>query len=227
MHAFLLAAVLAAGAPGGDVNDQAAALATAIAPDLQTGTLLFTQGDCLAIKAAAGGPYTHVAAVVVRNGVPLVYDSMNGIGVRKLTLADYLASQAPDEIDLLQPCRELSPQEALVFEAALEQRIGAPYSVLHYIPGRRADAGFHCSEYVTDALEAIERIDVDRPPRVSPSSLHEGLVEAELYAGAASVHFPLKPVPVESSNWCEQLWLDTKLCCAICCDKLSGWFLCR
>ena len=227
MHAFLLAAVLTAGHPAGDVPTDARVLATAVAPSLRTGTLLFTEGDCLAIMAGVGGPYTHVAAVVICNGAPVVYDSMNGVGVRKLSLEAYLQSQAPDEIDLLQPRAEFSPQEALVFEAALEQRIGAPYSVLHYIPGRRAKAGVHCSEYVTDALEAIERIDTERPPRVSPSSLHEGLVDGEVYAADAGIRFPLEPVPVESDNWCEQLWLDTKLCCANCCDSFAGWFLCR
>lgn len=227
MHSFLLAAILATGLSAGDPSNDAATLAAAIAPELRTGSLLFTEGDCLAIKAVASGPYTHVAAIVVSNGVPIVYDSMNGVGVRKLSLEAYLRSQAPDEIDLLQPAAEFSPQEALVFEAALQQHVGAPYSVLHYIPGRRAKAGFHCSEYVSDALESIERIDVERPPRVSPSSLHEGLVDGEIYTADAGIRFPMEPVPVESDNWCIQLWLDTKLCCLSCCDKLSGWFLCR
>lgn len=227
MHAILVAAVLAAGPAAGDASNDAAALAASVAPSLKTGSLLFTEGDCLAIKATAGGPYTHVAAIVIKEGTPVVYDSMNGVGVRKLSLQAYLESQAPDEIDLLQPCNEFSPQEALVFEAALQERVGAPYSVLHYIPGRRAKAGVHCSEYVTDALESIERIDVERPPRVSPSSLHEGLVEGEVYVVESDIRFPMEPTPVESSNWCMQLWLDTKLCCATCGDKLSGWFLCR
>lgn len=227
MHAMFLAALLASGNPGGETNCDAATLAAAITDELQTGTLLFTEGDCLAVKASAGGPYTHVAAVVIRDGAPVVYDSMNGVGVRQLSLVDYLASQAPDEIDLLQPARELSPQEALVFESALQHRVGAPYSVLHYVTGRRASSGFHCSEYVTDALMSIERIQADRPPRVSPTSLHAGLIEGELYAEAASVKFPLEPIPVAADGWWSQLWLDTRHCCDSCCDQLSGWFLCR
>lgn len=227
MHALFLAAFLATALPADPALENAAVLATAVEPTLRTGSLLFTKGDCLAIKAVAGGPYTHVAAIVISQGVPVVYDSMNGVGVRKLSLEQYLATQAPDEIDLLQPRSEFSPQEALIFEAALQQRVGAPYSVLHYIPGRRANAGVHCSEYVTDALESIERINVERPPRVSPSSLHEGLVDGDLYAADAGIRFPLEPIPVESGNWCEQMWLDTKNCCVTCCDKLSGWFLCR
>jgi len=227
MHGIFLAAILAAGHPTDATGVDAATLAAAIAPELQTGTLLFTDGDCLAIKASAGGPYTHVAAVVVRNGAPVVFDSMNGIGVRRLSLADYLATQAPDDIDVLQPRRELSPQEALIFESALQQRVGAPYSVLHYITGRRASSGVHCSEYVTDALLSIERVEADRPPRVSPSSLHEGLVSGEIYTESVSVEFPLEPIPVEADDWCEQVWLDTKHCCFNCCDRLSGWFLCR
>lgn len=227
MHAFLLATILAAGHPAGAANADAAALADAIAPELQTGTLLFTEGDCLAVKASAGGPYTHVAAVVIRNGAPVVFDSMNGVGVRQLSLVDYLATQAPDEIDLLQPQREFTPQEALIFESALQQRVGAPYSVMHYITGRRASSGVHCSEYVTDALMSIERIRADRPPRVSPSSLHAGLIEGELYAASETVQFPLDPIPVEADGWWDQLWLDTQHCCSECCDQFSGWFLCR
>ena len=227
MHALLLAALLAAGHPAGDTSVDAATLAAAITPDLQTGTLLFTEGDCLAIKASAGGPYTHVAAVVVHDGAPVVYDSMNGIGVRRLPLCDYLATQAPDEIDVVQPSRELTPQEALIFESALQQRVGAPYSVMHYVTGHRAESGVHCSEYVTDALMSIERIKADRPPRVSPSSLHAGLIEGELYTDSASVQFPLEPIPVEADGWWAQLWLDTSHCCSNCCTQLSGWFLCR
>jgi hypothetical protein len=227
MHAFLLTAFLAAAHPADDANVDASALAAAITPDLQTGTLLFTEGDCLAVKASAGGPYTHVAAVVVHDGAPVVYDSMNGVGVRRSSLVDYLAAQAPDEIDLLQPSREFTPQESLVFESALQQRVGAPYSVMHYITGHRASSGVHCSEYVTDALMSIERIKADRPPRVSPSSLHAGLIDGELYTETASVQFPLEPIPVDADGWCEQLWLDTKHCCFSCCDQLSGWFLCR
>ena len=227
MHQFLLAVVLASGHPMADVAPDASALAAAMAPDLQTGTLLFSKGDCLAIKVSAGGPYTHVAAVIVQDDGPVVYDSMNGVGVRKLSLDEYLSTQAPDEIDLLQPCREFTPQEALVFEAALQQRVGSPYSVLHYILGRRAAAGVHCSEYVTDALESIERIDVEQPPRVSPSHLHEDLVDGGIYTTARSVRFPLHPEPVEADGWCAQLWLDTKHCCWSCCDQMSAWFLCR
>lgn len=227
MHAWLLAAILAGGAPGASLHEDSVALSAALAPDLQTGTLLFTEGDCLAIKAAAGGPYTHVAAVVMKDGTPIVYDSMNGVGVRKLPLAAYLETQAPDEIDVLQPRSPLSPQDAVVFEAALEQRVGAPYAVWHYIPGVRASAGVHCSEYVTDALISIERITAERPPRVSPSSLHEGLIAGDVYADSASVHFPLEPEPVAAAGWCAQMWLDTKHCCANCCNQFSGWFLCR
>jgi hypothetical protein len=227
MHQFLLAVVLASGHSAGDPSVDATALAAVMAPDLQTGTLLFSKGDCLAVKMSAGGPYTHVAAVVLHDEGPVVYDSMNGAGVRRLPLQDYLSSQAPDEIDMLQPRRELTPQEALVFEAALQQRLGAPYSVLHYVIGRRAKAGFHCSEYVTDALESIERIDVERPPRVSPSGLYDNLVSADVYATQSSMHFPLQPEPVEANGWWEQRWLDTKHCCFSCCDQLSAWFLCR
>lgn len=227
MHQFLLAVVLASGSAGGDLDCDSAALAAAMAPDLRTGTLLFSKGDCLAIKVTAGGPYTHVAAVILQDDGPVVYDSMNGVGVRKLTLDEYLSTQAPDEIDLLQPCREFTPQEALVFAAALEQRVGAPYSVMHYILGRRAKAGVHCSEYVTDALESIERIDVERPPRISPSHLHADLVAGGDYVAASSLRFPLHPEPVDADGWCAQLWLDTKHCCWSCCDQLSAWLLCR
>lgn len=228
MHAMILAVVLTAGSPLPKVDQGSiAAVAETIVPGLQTGTLLFTRGDCLAIKASGGGPYTHVAAVVVRDGVPVLYDSMNGVGVRKLTLEEYLASQAPDEIDVLQPCGAFSEREAEQFEAALVRRLGTHYSVLHYFTGRRSSNGVHCSEYVADALIAAGKTEIERPPRVSPARLAERLAAGTVYTSGERVHFPLEPIATDANDWCEQLWLDTRLCCARCCDKLSGWLLCR
>src|SRR5690606_25692047 len=69
--------------------------AASITPELQTGTLLFSEGDCLAIRVYTASPYTHVALVCVEEGEPFVYDSMNGVGVRRLSLAEYFVRESP------------------------------------------------------------------------------------------------------------------------------------
>ena len=69
MHLALLAAVLsgvnapAESATGG--YESLPAAAADIGPQLQTGTLIFSQGDCLAVRVYSASSYTHVAAVVV------------------------------------------------------------------------------------------------------------------------------------------------------------------
>jgi hypothetical protein len=237
MQAIILAAALLAG--GCDCNEapegfDAERAAAQIAPQLQTGSLIFSQGDCLAIKAYAGGPYTHVAAVVMRDGVPVVYDSMNGVGVRKLPLKEYLATQAPDEVEVFQPRTPFSAVQAAQFESSLESRMGTPYAVWHHVTGERARYGVHCSEYVTDALIATDMLRAERPSKVSPTSLARGITQDGLYSSSGAIALA-ELVPVEDvrdgegegDNWCEQMWLDTKVCCSRYCDQLSAWFLCR
>lgn len=209
------------------VHDTLAAAAADVAPQLQTGSLIFSQGDCLAVKVFTASAYTHVAAVVVRAGECVVYDSTSGVGVRKLTLEQHLSAQAPDEIHVFHPRRPLTEDEAREFECYLESRLGAPYAITHHVTGRRAD-GIHCAEYVTDALMDIELVRAERPAKVSPASLVEGITRHGIYTAGETILPTSTPPPApQGSNWCEQLWIGTKLCCASCCDKLSGWILCR
>lgn len=231
MHAILLATLLTTGVgPAREVPDypsqqQAAA---AIAGELQTGSLMFSNGDCLAVKVYSTGPYTHVAAVVIKDDGPYVYDSQNGAGVRKLKLEQYLTAQAPDDVHLYHPRKPFSEEEAEEFERYLDSRLGTPYAVMHHVTGKRSSRGVHCAEYVTDALMAIDRIHAERPPRVSPSSLAEGVTLYDVYV--AGSHFdvertrPVEPVP---DNWCARTWSETKSCMSRCCSKMSAWFLCR
>ncbi|REJ71709.1 MAG: hypothetical protein DWQ34_00240 [Planctomycetota bacterium] len=230
MQLVLLTALLAGGGtadaePG---FDNAADAAAVIAPQLQTGTLIFSEGDCLAIKAYSAGPFTHVAAVVIRGDEPWVYDSMNGVGVRKLTLERYLASQVPDEIHLFHPSRRLTDEESRELETALEDRLGTPYAVMHHVTGNRSEKGVHCAEYVTDALMSVGLIRAERPPKVSPASLAEGITKNEIYTNGVTIQVARpEPTPPDDASWCGRMWFDTKLCCTRCCDQLTGWFLCR
>lgn len=202
-------------------------IAARIAPRLETGALIFSEGDCLAVRAYTGSTYTHVAAVVVQEGTPFVYDATNGVGVRKQTLAYYLASQAPDQIHLFRPATPIEGERAVKFEKYLESQLGRPYSINQHLTGDPCK-GMHCAEYVTEALMTIDVLHANRPAKVSPASLREGIMEHGIYG--TEEHFriaPPEPPPQVASNRCEQLWIDTKLCCASCCRKMKGWFACE
>lgn len=231
MNALLLATLLTTGGgPAVDVPNYSSyqQAAAAIAPGLQTGSLLFTNGDCLAIKVYSTGPYTHVAAVVVEDDGPYVYDSMNGIGVRKLTLGQYLSSQTPDDVHVYHPRRTLSAAEAESFERYLDSQLGVSYSVKHHLTGNRSSDGVHCSEYMTDALMSIDWIHAEQPPRVSPSSLAEGVTRHEVYAVGRRFDIdppvPSAPVP---DGWCARTWSETKACMSRSCAQMNAWFLCH
>jgi hypothetical protein len=232
MHLALLAAVLSGlNAPAESATagyESLPAAAADIGPQLQTGTLIFSQGDCLAVRVYSASSYTHVAAVVVREGTPYVYDSMNGCGVRKQSLEDYLVSQSPDRIHVFQPRQPFTAEQGTEFEAYLESRLGTPYAVMHHLSGERSEEGIHCAEYVTDALMSIDRIRANKPARVSPASLARGIAEHEVYLPGETIELERPaPPPEEGANWCERMWIATRLCCLSCCDKMSGWFLCR
>src|SRR5438270_341741 len=66
---------------------------TVLANGVETGSLIVSRGDCLAVKIYSSSAYTHVAAVVVHEGAVFVYDATAGAGVRKQTLARYLVGQ--------------------------------------------------------------------------------------------------------------------------------------
>ena len=227
MSIFLLAATLTATPAAVESFSSQHAAAMALADKVQTGTLLFNRGDCLAIKVYTNSPYTHVAAVVMEQGSPFVYDSMNGVGVRRLSLENYLKTQRPDVIHVFQPTKTFSRRRSKVFKDALESELGRPYAVKHHLTDKRSK-GLHCSEYVTDALKSTRMIHVKRPAKVSPASLVEGILQAELYRATQKIQVvePRPPV-AKGDNWCEQMWIDTKVCSSRCCVKMRRWFLCH
>ena len=227
MHALLIAAALTAAPAEAHSFESVDAAAAALVHEVQTGTLLFSKGDCLAIKVYTKSPYTHVAAVVVQDGTPWVYDSQNGAGVRRLDLDEYLRAQRPERLHVHHPREPFSPEQTECFVAHLDEQLGRPYDVLHHVTGKRAD-GLHCSEYVTDALMACRIVRANRPSRVSPASLREGIVGSSLYTAGRTleIQMPVAEVP-EGDSWCEQLWIDTGVCTTRCCAKMQRWFLCR
>jgi len=196
--------------------------------EVQTGTLLVTEGDCLAIRIYTQSPYTHVAVVVVRNGKPFVYDSANGAGVRCSTLKNYLSSQSPSEIHVFHPKREFSKTKNEKLEEWLDSQLGRPYAISHHLSGERA-AGLHCSEYVMDAMQHCGVLKAKRPSRVSPASLVTGITKHGIYTRSMVLQVePVKHAPQPASDsWCGSLWEDTKTCTSDCYRKTKGWIFCR
>lgn len=198
-----------------------------IVPAMQTGTLLVTEGDCLAVRIYTKSRFTHVAAVVVRNGSPLVYDAANGTGVRCQTLAGYLKTQSPNEIHILQPRKPLSERHCEKFEKYLDSQLGRSYSVRHHLTGERSD-GVHCSEYVTNALISCGMLKAARPSRVSPASLVVGVTRHKLHLPIQSVRIEREIIVEEpADSWYGRLWQDTRRCTSDCCRQTMAWVLCR
>jgi hypothetical protein len=226
MHAILLAAALAA-TPTETSCTSAESAAVKIQDYVQTGTLIFSQGDCLAVRTFTRSPYTHVAAVVLEDGQPYVYDSMNGVGVRKLSLEAYCQSECPNTLHIYQPRAPFSKRRSALFVEHLNSELGRPYGVKHHLTGDRAE-GIHCAEYAMDALAACRLMKAEQPAKVSPDSLRQGAVTAGLYEKVLIVDVSA-PVEEEESgdNWCEQLWIDTKVCTRQCFTKMGRWFACK
>ncbi|QDT27396.1 YiiX/YebB-like N1pC/P60 family cysteine hydrolase [Gimesia panareensis] len=202
-------------------------LADSLSSRVQTGTLLFSKGDCLAVRIFTQSPYTHVAMIVMRNGEPVVYDSMNGTGARCLTLKNYLNTQRPATIHVFQPRSVFSEDMTEEYERLLDQKLGTPYSIKHHLTGKRTN-GIHCAEYAIDALSACDLMQAKSPPKVSPASLVKGIVQARRYVPAITFELEKPPAVAEKPrNWCHQLWIDTKNCTSACCVKLRGWVLCQ
>lgn len=201
--------------------------AAQIAAQSQTGTLMFSRGDCLAVRIYTRSGYTHVATIVMEGDSAMVYDSMNGPGVRKLPLAEYLATQAPDEVHLFHPSRPFTADEATEFQEALDAQLGRPYSVKHHLTGHR-NVGLHCSEYLTDALAAIDWLKVNNPVLVSPATLHKGITSNNIYTTGSELEIErIAQLLVRSPTWYGRAWQSTKTCSANSCRQLSRWVLCR
>jgi len=225
---LILALALLGGSPEPVHRDlDCASAAQALLPELQTGSLIFCKGDCLAIKVYTMSRFTHVASVVVVDGQPVVYDATGGAGVRRQPLREFLASQDRALLHIFQPRRPLTQQQSARFRDHLDGQIGKPYAIAHHLTGQRA-AGLHCAEYATDALIACDLLEARQPARVSPASLAQGVLEGQLYHYAATVQL-VAPAPSaeESGSWCARMWQGTKSCSAACYGKLRGWFVCK
>ena len=223
-----IAALIIATAPADAIEIPQEQAVSEITRSCESGSLIFSQGDCLAVRAYTNSPYTHVAVVIYdESGSPYVYDSMNGVGVRKLSLDDYLETQAPDKVHLFHPKRSLRTKEVSEFQDHLDEQLGRPYSVKHHITGRRSK-GLHCSEYVSEALVEIEWLKVKNPARVSPASLAEGIAKYGVYRPAETylLEVKIEPIP-EPQGRVARIWQGTKNCTLSCCSQLSRWILCR
>ena len=206
---------------------QAAALAT-LDETLEPGSLIFSEGACLYVTAYTGSATTHVAiADRDADGTVMIYDSMKGFGVRRSTLAHYLDDMNDATLRVLHPTKPLSDRARARLHAALEDDLGRPYSVAHYLTGRRA-TGVHCSEYATHSLREAGLVRCAHPANVSPGGLAKSLEAGVNWrsAGAIALVQP-QPVKPEGLNCCEDFWWETGECCRQTGDWLTGLFLCR
>ena len=199
----------------------------ALSAEMQTGTLLVSAGECLAVKTYTRSPYTHVAVVVRRHEQPYVYDSMNGRGVRCLTLASYLEDQTPAELHVFQPRVPFTPAQTARLEKYLDSQLGRPYGVRHHLTGGTSK-GIHCSEYATCALIETGLLRASEPARVSPASLIDGALTTKTYVSAGTLRLQVAPEPVAQPgrSWCSRMWTDTKQCTKGCYQQMRRWFCC-
>ncbi len=227
-HAWILGWALFAGLPDAPaLGVPSTELATKLTAEVRTGSLLLSEGDCLAVKTFTGSPYTHVAVVVIRRGTPMVYDSTAGAGVRCLPLPKYLSWVGEHPVTALHPAQPLSEAAASAMESRLDTELGRPYAIAHHLTGERCD-GVHCAEYATDALVAAGVVKVKQAPRVSPASLTTGLLDHELYTAGSRLIAEVPPPPKsDSGSWCADCWNDTVACTRGCWKKLKGMVLCR
>ncbi len=225
---FLLVTLALLGDPAAAPSPLPAATVQEIAATVQTGSILASQGDCLAVRVYSLSSYTHVAGVVMQNGQPFVYDTVPGTGVRRLPLGDYLISQQPTQLQLLHPTKPFSEKQAAEFEKHLNGQLGRPYDVKHFATGRRC-RGLHCSEYMTDGLIASQHLVAENPARVSPSELITSLTEHHIYTTGATHVLPEPPAPPvpESKTWYGRAWQGTKECSYDCWTQTKRWFCCK
>jgi hypothetical protein len=226
MNAILLLTLITA--PIGDVTVVTPAEAQAqLAKQVQTGSLIVSRGDCLAVKAFSASRFTHVATVVIDDGNIYCYDSAAGDGVRKQTLAMYLDSQREASLHPFHPSQPLTKEQVERLESHLDSQLGRPYAIKHHVTGGRAK-GIHCAEYATEGLIACGLLSAKEPSRVSPASLVDGLLKAELYKEADTLQLAPEPPPQPAAtHWCCQLWLDTKQCTSQCYRQMRAWFCCK
>ncbi len=199
-----------------------------IQKELKPGSLIFHRGKCLSVKIATQSPFTHVAIVMPEpNGTEWsVYDSARKHGVRKSELSEYLKESSPDLLSFLHPEKDLSSQQCEKLRNALDEQLGRPYSVTQHITGKRAK-GIHCSEYVTDALIAVDLLRANKPPRVSPASLLKGIVQAKIYDPGVVLKVTLPACEDDQApGWCRRIWEKTKTCVKRSCQKVKQLAFC-
>lgn len=229
MWSALVICTLACCGPSADANTPAPPeiVVAQLQQGLQTGSLIFSQGDCLAVKIFSQSSYTHVGGVVEKSGEFFVYDSMSGFGVRKTPLVEYLRQQTPSSIQIVHPRVPFQDEKADAYERHLESQLGRKYAVKHHLTGQRCE-GVHCSEYVTDALMAAELISARQPARVSPGSLLEGVMSANAYQHGNRVELKLADPALPSDRpWYQRAWNCTTSCCSRSASQLRRWVLCR
>ena len=229
MWSIVVACAFGCCGAGADANTPAPSepLVSELKQGLQTGSLIFSRGDCLAVKIFSQSSYTHVGGVVANGSEFVVYDSMNGVGVRKTPLLEYLQRQTPSTIHTVHPTVAFTAQTAEAYEQHLESQLGRKYAVKHHLTGRRCE-GLHCSEYMTDALMAADLISARQPPRVSPGSLLEGVMTTNAYTEGN--RFDLRvtdPPPPADRTWCQSAWHRTSICCLKSATQVRRWVLCR
>lgn len=186
---WALMLVATSGCPDSHVAIPQAAVVEQLAPAVQTGTLLFSQGDCLAVKCFSASRFTHVGMVAQTPSGPMVYDSMNGTGVRRTPLAEYVALQTPCDLLAVHPAKPIPEPQARKLCEALEQQLGRPYGIRHHLTGSKCE-GVHCSEYATECLIAADLMTAKNPARVSPGSLLQGVRRRGSTSMAPSSRWP-------------------------------------
>jgi hypothetical protein len=195
MHAILLATALVAAPAEADCTSPRSA-ANEIAAYAQTGTLIFSQGDCLAVKdvyqkslhARGGGRDRGRKALRLRQH--------ERHGRPQAPVGKYCRSECPNTMHVYKPNTKFSKRRQELFVKHLESELGRDYAVKHHLSGKRAE-GIHCAEYVMDALAACRLMRADEPAKVSPDSLRQGVEQAGLYDKALVVNLTN---PVQKRN---------------------------
>ena len=223
---WILAAAMLAATPEPQNLEFGKAVAAA-ETELRPGSLIFSRGDCLAVKVFTVSSYTHVGTVIERDGHFEVYDSNPGTGTRKLTFPEYLAAQGNAPLYIYQPVRPCTESERTRITSHLERELGRPYAITHHVTGEPCE-GVHCAEYATQALMAGDLLTAKKPARVSPASLREGVVRDDLYRHVATIQvLPERIRPPEGAGWFGRMWFDTRQCSGTCYRKMRGWFCCK
>lgn len=226
MHALLVAAAFTISVPSNSTYTSATQAAADLGKRIQTGTLLISRGDCIAVRLFTCSRYTHMATVVKENGRTYVYESANGHGVRRQTLQAFLSGESPNTIYVLNPRRRFSRHRAKLFQQHLKSELGRSYAIKHFVTGKRG-SGLHCSEYVMDALIACRLMHANRPSRVTPASLAKGALQSNVYEAECSIELKNEIEHPVGRNRCDQLWIDTKVCTRKFCIRVRRLFTCR